>query len=205
MHGAAYILRLRFYSARNPVKVRSLPRAIHLGRNLGRVGENRISLPKRPLTANFFRQEQNYELGQGEDDDDVDIFKNDGDEMGGGGEAVNSAAIAPDVANVRGNRVGGSADGEDEADGDDSDDDGSDDDGSGSSSASGMHTEGRRKEQYGKDGNKRVQQDGSNSRNLFYSKKLPDTGKVGTENRSNKDSLTENVFKDTYDECYPGY
>ncbi|CAA9990670.1 RED-like protein, putative [Plasmodium knowlesi strain H] len=173
-------------------------------------------LPKRPLTANFFRQEQNYELGQGEDDDDVDIFKNDGDEMGGGGEPVNSAAIAPDVANVGGNRVGGSADGEDEADGDDSDDDdddeddededdGSDDGGSGSSSAIGVHTEGRRKEQYGKDGNKRVQQDGGSNRSLFYSKKLPDTGKVGTENRSNKDSLSENIFKDTYDECYPGY
>ncbi|ANQ09382.1 Uncharacterized protein PCOAH_00037900 [Plasmodium coatneyi] len=104
-------------------------------------------LPKRPLTAGLFQQEQNnYELVQ-EDDDDIDIFKNDGDAVSGDAKQANSTATATDAANVRDNHVRSSADddnddeeydeedeGDDDGNNGDSNDD--DDDGSGSSNAS---------------------------------------------------------------------
>ncbi|KJP90084.1 hypothetical protein AK88_00253 [Plasmodium fragile] len=160
-------------------------------------------LPKRPLTGSFFQQEQNYELGQ-EDDDDIDIFKNDGGAVSGDTKRANSTATATDSANDRGNHVGSSAD-EEEDDDDDDDYSEEDEDDDGSSSASDVLTKQRNVEQHEKEKNKETQLDKSNNINLLYSGKLPDKGKSRTENENNKNSVTGNVFKDTYDECYPGY
>ncbi|KMZ77817.1 hypothetical protein PVIIG_00505 [Plasmodium vivax India VII] len=147
-------------------------------------------LPKRPLTTSLFQQERNFELAE-EDDDDIDIFKNDA----ASGDAKGASSAEEGKKNDEDDDDDGSDD--DEAADDDSDDDG---DGGGSSNASGAQTEQREKDE-----NEETRLDKGDGINLFYSGKVPHKGKSKTENESNKNSLTGNVFKDTYDECYPGY
>ncbi|ANQ06372.1 hypothetical protein PCOAH_00006920 [Plasmodium coatneyi] len=104
----------------------------------------------------------NYALGREEDDDDIDIFKNDGDAVSDGDKRANSTATATNAANVKGNHLGSSTDGDDdndddhhhERDDDQEDDNHDDDDGGGTANASDVRTEERNGEQHEKDENK---------------------------------------------------
>ncbi|GAW83276.1 hypothetical protein, conserved [Plasmodium gonderi] len=153
-------------------------------------------LPKRPLTASLFKQEQTYE-NIDDANDDIDIFKNDVDVVSSDMKrskdtttinvASNSSTNLGNVHNFNSNV-------------NENNDSGTNPDVSSLESQKKSN-----KDKFEKDENKEKQTYKDDNINLFYSGNLPDKSKNRTVNESNKNSLTENVFADTYDECYPDY